>query len=88
MGPLYLPDIPLHNNGDRKVIREYVKKLKVSGGYLCDSFCQGYDTFTSLKKRCRKLGVAFWHCLKDRIEKTGFIPDLPELIREHTLKSG
>jgi hypothetical protein len=82
------PDIPLHNNGAENAIREYVKKRKVSGGTRSDSGRQCRDTFTSLKKTCRKLGVSFWHYLKDRIEKTGFIPDLSELIREHALKPG
>jgi len=41
--------------------------------------CQ--DTFTSLKKTCRKLGVSFWQYLKDRIEKTGDIAKLSDLIR-------
>ena len=82
------PDIPLHNNGAENAIREYVKKRKVSGGTRSDSGRQCRDTFTSLKKTCRKLGVWFWHYLKDRIEKTGFIPDLSELIRVHALKPG
>lgn len=81
-------NIPLHNNGAENAIREYVKKRKVSGGTRSDSGRQCRDTFTSLKKTCRKLGVSFWHYLKDRIEKTGFIPDLSELIREHALKPG
>ncbi|MDZ7581909.1 MAG: transposase [Deltaproteobacteria bacterium] len=82
------PDIPLHNNGAENAIREYVKKRKISGGTRSDTGRTCRDTFTSLKKTCRKLGVSFWQYLKDRIEKTGFIPDLSELIREHTLKPG
>ncbi|MGB5617281.1 MAG: transposase [Desulfobacterales bacterium] len=82
------PDIPLHNNGAENAIREYVKKRKISGGTRSDTGRTCRDTFTSLKKTCRKLGVSFWQYLKDRIEKTGFIPDLSELIREHALKPG
>jgi len=82
------PDIPLHNNGAENAIREYVKKRKISGGTRSDKGRTCRDTFTSLKKTCRKLGVSFWQYLKDRIEKTSFIPDLSELIREHALKPG
>jgi hypothetical protein len=82
------PDIPLHNNGAENAIREYVKKRKISGSTRSETGRQCRDTFTSLKKTCRKLGVSFWQYLKDRIEKTGFIPDLSELIREHVLKPG
>ena len=82
------PDIPLHNNGAENAIREYVKKRKISGGTRSDTGRTCRDTFTSLKKTCRKLGVSFWQYLKDRIEKTGFIPDLSELIGKHALKPG
>ncbi len=82
------PEIPLHNNGAENVIREYVKKRKISGSTRSESGRRCRDTFTSLKKTCRKLGVSFWQYLKDRIEKTDFIPDLSELIREQTLKPG
>jgi hypothetical protein len=82
------PDIPLHNNGAESAIREYVKKRKISGSTRSVTGRRCRDTFTSLKKTCRKLGLSFWQYLKDRIEKTGFIPDLSELIREHALKPG
>ena len=82
------PDIPLHNNGAENPIREYVKKRKISGSTRSESGRKCRDTFTSLKKTCRKLGVSFWQYLKDRIEKTGFIPDLSDLIRLHALNPG
>jgi hypothetical protein len=80
------PDIPLHNNGAENAIREYVKKRKISGSTRSELGRRCRDTFTSLKKTCRKLGISFWQYLKDRIEKIGFIPDLSELIREFALK--
>jgi len=82
------PDIPLHNNGAENAIREYVKKRKISGSTRSESGRQCRDTFTSLKKTCRKLGVSFWQYLKDRIENTGLIPDLSDLIRQCALKPG
>ena len=82
------PDIPLHNNGAESAIREYVKKRKISGSTRSETGRQCRDTFTSLKKTCRKLGLSFWQYLKDRIEKTGCIPDLSDLVREHALNPG
>lgn len=82
------PDIPLHNNGAENAIREYVKKRKVSGSTRSESGRQCRDTFTSLKKTCRKLGVSFWQYLKDRIEKIGLIPDLSDLIRQSAFEPG
>jgi hypothetical protein len=82
------PDIPLHNNGAENAIREHVKKRKISGGTRSETGRRCRDTFTSLKKTCRKLGVSFWCYLKDRIENMGLIPDLPDLIRQQTLNPG
>jgi len=82
------PDIPLHNNGAENAIREYVKKRKISGSTRSESGRKCRDTFTSLKKTCRKLGVSFWQYLKDRIENTGLILDLSDLIRQHALNPG
>ncbi len=82
------PDIPLHNNGAENAIREYVKKRKISGSTRSETGRRCRDTFTSLKKTCRKLGVSFWQYLKDRIENTGIIPDLSELVRQQALNPG
>jgi len=75
------PDIPLHNNLSEGDIREYVKKRKISGSTRSDAGRRCRDTFTSLKKTCRKLGVSFWDYLYDRVSKTNKITPLPELIR-------
>lgn len=82
------PDIPLHNNGSENAIREYAKKRKISGSTRSEAGRRCRDTFTSLKKTCRKLGVSFWQYLKDRVENSGIIPDLSDLIRERALSPG
>ncbi len=81
------PDIPLHNNSAENAIREYVKKRKVSGGTKSEMGRLARDTFTSLKKTCRKLGISFWQYLKDRIEHIGAYPQLSLLIKELALKA-
>jgi len=77
------PEIPLHNNLSENDIREYVKRRKVSGSTRSEQGRLCRDTFTSLKKTCRKLGVSFWDYLLDRISKINEIPLLQELILYH-----
>jgi hypothetical protein len=81
------PDIPLHNNASETDIREYVKKRKISGSTRSDLGRSCRDTFTSLKKTCRKLGVRFWAYLDDRLTGKHAIPQLPDLIRRRALES-
>jgi hypothetical protein len=76
------PEVPLHNNGEESDIREFVKRRKISGGTRNDAGRRSRDTFASLKKTCRKLGVCFWDYLQDRIRGLGKIPRLADLIRQ------
>jgi len=75
------PELPLHNNLSAGDIREYVKKRKVSGPTRSEAGRRCRDTFASLKKTARKLGVSFWHYLLDRTRGDGQLPALPELIQ-------
>ena len=61
------PDIPLHNNLGESDIRECVKRRKISGSTRSETGRKCRDTFTSLKKTCRKLGVSFWNYIEDRV---------------------
>jgi hypothetical protein len=76
------PDIALHTNGGERDLRDPVKKRKVSGGTRSDLGLGSRDTFMSLKRTCRKLGVSFWQYLTDRIAHTYAIPPLPDLIQQ------
>lgn len=79
------PDIPLHNNDAERDIREYVKKRKISGSTRSALGRRSRDTFASLKKTCRKLGISFWHYLKDRLSGDSthqHVPCLPDLMRQ------
>ena len=59
------------------------KHEQVCGGTRSDVGRDCRDAFLGLAKTCRKLGVAFWDYLGDRIGGVGApaIPPLPELIR-------
>jgi len=74
------PEVPLHNNTSERDIREYVKKRKISGSTRSEEGKKCRDTFASLKKTCRKLGISFWEYLDDRIKMTMQISLLPDLI--------
>ncbi len=78
------PEIPLHNNVSESDIREYAKRRKVSGGTKSSLGRKSRDTFTSLKKTCRKLKVSFWEYLNDRNSKHNSIPGLSELMQKKT----
>lgn len=82
------PEIPLHNNLSENAIRDYVKRRKISGSTRSEAGRRSRDTFTSLKKSCRKLGVSFWQYLLDRLGRKGTIPRLSELIRQQTVSAG
>ena len=76
------PEIPLHNNAVESDIREFVKRRKISGGTRSTAGRRCRDTFASLKKTCRKLGLRFWEYLQDRVRGLGKIPRLADLIRQ------
>jgi len=75
------PEIPLHNNLSERDIREYVKRRKISGSTRSETGRKCRDTFTSLKKTCRKLGISFWEYLKDRFTGECLISPLSQIIR-------
>jgi hypothetical protein len=76
------PEIPLHNNLSESDIREWAKRRKISAGTRSELGRRCRDTFISLKKTCRKLGVSFWQYLQDRIRGAREILALPELMRQ------
>jgi hypothetical protein len=78
---LVRPEVPLHNNLSEGHMRDYVKKRKISGSTRSESGRRARDTFASLKKTCRRLGVNFWSYLQDRVRRCGRIPPLADLIR-------
>ena len=81
------PDIPLHNNTSETDIREYVKKRKISGSTRSDLGRCCRDTFTSLKKTCRKLKVSFWDYIQDRVSGRNTIEPLADLMRQQAGQS-
>jgi hypothetical protein len=81
------PDVPLHNNASESDIRDFVKKKKISGSTRSDDGRRCRDTFASLKKTCRKLGIRFCDYLRDRIRGLGRLPRLADLIRQRAAET-
>jgi len=81
------PWLSLHNNDSERDIREYVKKRKISGSTRSTLGRRARDTFASLKKTCRKLGVCFWDYLRDRVGRLEQIKPLSALIEVKALAS-
>lgn len=81
------PEVPLHNNAAESDIRDYVKKRKISGGTRSEAGRRCRDTFASLKKTCRKLGIRFWDYLRDRIGGLGKVARLAEVIRQRVAEA-
>jgi hypothetical protein len=81
------PEVPLHNNAAESDIRDYVKKRKISGSTRSDDGRRCRDTFASLKKTCRKLGIGFWGYLRDRVRGLSQIPRLADLIRQRAAEA-
>ena len=81
------PAVPLHNNISETHVRDYVKKRKISGGTRSDAGRRCRDTFASLKKTCRCLGIAFWQYLVDRVRNLGKITRLATAIRQRAAET-
>ena len=81
------PRASLHNNDSERDIREYVKRRKISAGTRSENGKKARDTFLSLKKTCRKLGVSFWEYLLDRLRQDNEIPPLSVVMANHNTKT-
>lgn len=78
---LNAPQLPLHTNAAEADIREYVTRRKISGGTRHPDGRLARDTFTGLKKTCRKLAYSFWQYLLSRLRGDSSVPYLPDVIR-------
>jgi hypothetical protein len=79
------PEVPLHNNISENSIRIYATKRKVHGGTRSESGRKCRDTFMSLKKTCRKLGISFQEYILDRLTGSYNIPPLSNFLSRNIL---
>ena len=85
-GPLLMvlrhPEIPLHNNPAELGARGRVRKRVVSYGPRSEKGAKAWDTFQTLLGTAKKLGVNFFHYLRDRIGGARRMPSLADLIQQ------
>ncbi|MDH4198861.1 MAG: transposase [Spirochaetia bacterium] len=75
------PEIPLTNNISERDIRDQAKKRKISAGTRSESGRNARDTFMTLQKTCKKLGISFHDYLLDRLSGAHLIADLTKLMK-------
>jgi len=76
------PEVPLHNNPAELAARQRVRKRDVSFGPRGEAGIQAWDTFQTLVATAAKLGVSFYHYVRDRVTETNALPSLADLITE------
>jgi len=76
------PEIPLHNNPAELEARGRVRKRVVSYGPRSVNGAQAWDTFQTILGTAKKLGVNFFHYLRDRISGARQMPSLADLIQQ------
>jgi hypothetical protein len=76
------PEIPLHNNPAELGARGRVRKRVVSYGPRSVKGAKAWDTFQTLLGTAKKLGVNFFHYLRDRIGGAHEMPALADLIQQ------
>ena len=76
------PELPLHNNPAELGARQRVRKRDVSFGPRTEEGKQGWDTFQTLAATAKKLGVSFYHYIRDRVSGACTMPSLADLIRQ------
>ena len=82
------PALPIHNNLSENDVRQYVMKRQISGATKSENGRKSRDVFISLKVTCRKCGIKFIDYLKDRLGKTGKIPEISQLIKNKLIQLG
>jgi hypothetical protein len=74
------PEIPLHNNPAELGARLRVRKRVVSYGPRSAMGAKAWDTMETLLGTAKKLGVNFFHYIRDRVSGAQKMPGLADLI--------
>src|SRR5207247_2894774 len=76
------PETPLDTSPDEFAARGLVRKRVVSYGPRSQQGAKAWDTFQTLLGTAKKLGVNFFHYLRDRIGGTRQMSSLADLIQQ------
>jgi hypothetical protein len=81
------PEIPLHNNTAELGARTRVRKRVVSYGPRSEQGAKAWDTMETLLGTAKKLGVNFFHYIRDRVSGAMKMMPLAELINQRARTS-
>ncbi|MBF0591213.1 MAG: hypothetical protein HQL02_03910 [Nitrospirae bacterium] len=81
---LKYPEIPLHNNGTELEARVQVRYRDVSLQTKTDEGTKAKDSFLSVIRTAKKLGVNAYRYISDRISRQFKMPALSDIIRSKT----
>jgi hypothetical protein len=76
------PEIPLHNNPVEIEVRRRVRKRVISYGPRSATGAKAWDTMETLLGTAKKLGVNFFHYIRDRVSGAKTMPPLAVLIAQ------
>jgi len=79
---LKYPELPLHNNGSELEARVQARKRDVSLHTMTEDGTQANDTFLTIVRTAKKLGVNPYEYIYDRVSKRFHLPSLADLIKE------
>jgi len=82
---LKYPELPLHNNGSELEARVQARKRDVSLHTMTEDGTKANDTFLTLVRTAKKLGVNAYEYIYDRVSKRFRLPSLADLIKEKSL---
>jgi hypothetical protein len=82
---LRYPELPLHNNGSELEARVQARKRDVSLHTMTEDGTKANDTFLTLVRTAKKLGVNPYEYIYDRVSKRFRLPSLADLIKEKCL---
>lgn len=79
---LRYPELPLHNNGSELEARVQARKRDVSLHTMTEDGTQANDTFLTIVRTAKKLGVNPYDYIYDRVSGRFLLPSLADLIKE------
>ncbi len=81
------PELSLHNNPAELAARTMVQRRNISYATQTPEGTRAWDIFMSLVDTTRKLGISFFHYVRDRITQTRIIPPLADTIRDRAAQN-
>jgi len=79
------PELPLHNNASELAARVQARERDVSLHTMSEAGTKAKDTFMTISRTAKKLGVRTYEYIRDRVSGEYKLPSLAQLIREKSV---